>query len=420
LNSGKAEHLTRFVRSRKFTDEEAAGKPIYRAFGTSFEGDKLRRRMTLESPVNVSIWPFSGRLLAFGEQSLPWELSPDALETIGECNFNGKLFEITPFSAHPKIDVKQGRLCNFGLKYLMAATKLSYWEFDTGFDCCHESEIDLGCPYSVHDYTLSDRYAAFYLSPYMLDIGYFVRQGKSIHDSLKWQPEEENVLLILSRSGENDATRLSLGSPGYCLHMIQSFEEGETLTIDLLETSEPLYPQYLPLPSLFDSVKPCAFVRITVDTSTWTVLDTHKAQQDVHLDFPALIDSSSNRNLVWTLGMPVELVGRSKYYDRILCFDWNHGNVVDTYFAPANCFLSGEPSVVPANDDRPPSGYLICPMWNAADNESSYLILNAFDLAAGPIAVLPLPAPSPLGFHWKLRNHLLSRWSCKVGFAENV
>ena len=22
--------------------------------------------------------------------------------------------------------------------------------------------------------------------------------------------------------------------------------------------------------------------------------------------------------------------------------------------------------------------------------------------------------------HWKLRNHLLSRWSCKVGFAENV
>ena len=26
----------------------------------------------------------------------------------------------------------------------------------------------------------------------------------------------------------------------------------------------------------------------------------------------------------------------------------------------------------------------------------------------------------PRKFHWKLRNHLLSRWSCKVGFDENV
>ena len=31
-----------------------------------------------------------------------------------------------------------------------------------------------------------------------------------------------------------------------------------------------------------------------------------------------------------------------------------------------------------------------------------------------------LVAPDGRLFHWKLRNHLLSRWSCKVGFAENV
>ena len=31
-----------------------------------------------------------------------------------------------------------------------------------------------------------------------------------------------------------------------------------------------------------------------------------------------------------------------------------------------------------------------------------------------------LVAPFAHHIHWKLRNHLLSRWSCKVGFAVTV
>jgi all-trans-8'-apo-beta-carotenal 15,15'-oxygenase len=399
LRNGKAEHVMRYVRSKKFVDEETEGKPLYRAFGTAFGDDKLRRRMSLETPANVNVCPFANRLLAFGEQALPWELSEDSLETIGEYNFDGKLLEITPFSAHPKIDESNDRLCNFGLKYLLSVTRLCYWEFDADFKCVVEREVDPGLPYSVHDFTLSENYASFYLSPYFLNIGSFIRGGKSIHDSLEWRPEEGNVLLIVPRNSEGEVVRLPLSSQGYCLHLIQSFEDEGTLTIDLLETSEPLYPQYLPLPSLFESVKSCAFVRITIDTASWKLLDTFKEQQEVHLDFPALLpESGTTQDLVWALGMPIKPLGDSKYYDRILCFDWTCGEITDTYHAPEDCFLSGEPSMVAVEGDES-AGHLICPMWNSARNESSYLIIDAFDLAAGPIAVLPLPSPSPLGFH---------------------
>lgn len=400
LEDGKAEHTMRFVRSKKFNEESEAGRPLYRAFGTAFEGDRLRRRMAIESPVNVSISSFGGKLLAFGEQALPWEISPGTLETAGECNFNRKLIEITPLSAHPKIDGERGLLCNFGFKYRMGATTLCYWEFDTELKCRREIACDPGKPYSVHDFTVSDRFASFYLSPYFLNSENVVRRGESIHEALEWRPEEENRLLILPRNGEDEPRNLSLGQRGYCLHLINSFEEGEELVIDLLETVEPLYPQYIPLPELFPTVKSCAFVRVTVNVASWEIVDIKKAQQEVHLDFPALLDQDAGlpRHLVWTVGMPVEPAGESKYYDRLLRFDWEAGKVADVYHAPPGSYLAGEPSCVrkPGESD---AGYVICPMWKASGNESEYLIFDAFDLAAGPVGALPLPSPCPLGFH---------------------
>src|SRR5262245_15694626 len=63
---GHVHFLNQFVRSHKFVAEEEAGQPIFRTFGTAFESDQLRRGMALESPVNVSVYPYGGRLLALG------------------------------------------------------------------------------------------------------------------------------------------------------------------------------------------------------------------------------------------------------------------------------------------------------------------------------------------------------------------
>src|SRR5215471_14807649 len=66
----------RFVRTTKFNVEQEAGHAVFSTFGTTFPGALLKRGIALESPVNVSVYPFHGRLLAFGEQALPWELTP--------------------------------------------------------------------------------------------------------------------------------------------------------------------------------------------------------------------------------------------------------------------------------------------------------------------------------------------------------
>ena len=49
---------SRFVQSRKFIAEENVRGPIFRTFGTAFPGDLMKRKIMLESPVNVSVYPY--------------------------------------------------------------------------------------------------------------------------------------------------------------------------------------------------------------------------------------------------------------------------------------------------------------------------------------------------------------------------
>ena len=397
FRGGGAEIVSKFVRTKKFEAETEADRPIYRAFGTSFPGDQLRRRMALETPANVSIYSFGGRLFAFGEQALPWELDRETLETVGEFDFGGELLEISPFSAHPKVDHERNLLSNFGLKYGLGKTTLCYWEFDGDFRKVHSSEFTCPRPVSVHDFALSPDYAVFYLSPYDLDIGAFVRKGESIHDSLSWHPEQENLLVLIPRDGDSEVVVIGLGVRGFCLHLIGACKQGDRLVVDLIETSEPLYPQYEPLPNLFRSVRSGAFVRIVVQPDAGAVESVSSVPYpDVHLDFPVARELGRGGvcNDVWVLAVPVEPEGETKYFDRLLRFSWEERGVVDSYSPPTGSYLAGEMALVEGE-----GVYLIVPVWHSRQRESSILIFRAYELSAGPIATLSLPYESPLGFH---------------------
>ena len=126
---GRVCFTNRFVRSHKFVAEETAGRPIFRTFGTAFEADQIKRGIALESPVNVSVYPYGGRLLAFGEQGLPWELDPLTLETRGVFTFGDRLNDVSPFSAHPKFDPATGEMFNFGVSFSATQPRLNVYRF---------------------------------------------------------------------------------------------------------------------------------------------------------------------------------------------------------------------------------------------------------------------------------------------------
>jgi all-trans-8'-apo-beta-carotenal 15,15'-oxygenase len=389
---------SRFVRGEKLKAEEEAGRPLFRTFGTSFRDDRLKRGMMLESPANVSVYTFAGRLLAFGEQGLPVELDPLTLETRGEFNFGGALNDVSPFAAHPKFDRWTGEMFNFGVVFSTKEPMLNLYRFDARERLVYRQRLPLDYSCSLHDFGLSRSYAVFYLSPYVLDMKALVVEGRTLLDSLDWEPERGSSLLIVSRETGRKVAQIPVGSR-HCLHFVNCFEEGERLTVDLLELERPIYDQYQTLPDLFTNVCEGLPVRYVVRPARGKLVSKREIEYKLAPDFPSInpLDAARAYEDFWMLG--ISSTGRRgrKFFDQLVHARWG-GGAHDVYQAQPFSYLGGEPVFIAAPDDER-GGVIICQMFDAKAVESAFAIFDAFDVAAGPVARLHLRAPIHLGFH---------------------
>ncbi len=398
FTAGGVTYTNRFVASTKRTEEEAAGKALYRTFGTSFAGDRLVRGIALASPVNVSVYPFAGTLLAFGEQGLPWELDPVTLETRGEYTFGRRLNAISPFSAHAAFDPDSGEMINFGVSFSARQPMINFYRFAAGGELLLRRRLPIEHPVSVHDFTIGPRHAVVYLSPYVLDMEKLAGGGATLLQSLAWRPELGSRLLIAERETGEAVASVPVGS-GYCLHLIGCFERAGRLVVDVIELERPIYDQY-DVPDLFTEVRRAQPVRYVVNIDRGEVEERIGFDYRQMCDFPAIdprLVACDYRHF-WVLGISnTELEGR-KFFDRVVHCDWNLGKPAGIYQAPPGHYLGGEP--VFAADPRDPSvGAVICQSFDAEREVSWFLIFDAFDVARGPVAKLRLRHPVPLGFH---------------------
>jgi all-trans-8'-apo-beta-carotenal 15,15'-oxygenase len=398
----------RFVRSAKWRAEEAAGRPLFRTFGTAFSGDRLIHGMALESPVNVSVYPFAGRLLACGEQGLPWELDPVTLETRGRFSFGGGLNAVSPFAAHAKIDCGSGELWNFGISFASAQPCLNLYRFDRDGRLLARRRVGLEAPCALHDFCLSRRFAVFYLSPYLLDVRELQAEGRTLMSALSWQPERGSRLLVVRREDGATVASVPIGAR-YSLHTINAFEEqggrgdeggGERLVVDVIELDRPVYDQYQDLPNLFSSVGPGRPVRFVVDLRSGELAARREIAYDLAPDFPAIDPRRAHRSYddLWMLG--ISAAGREgpKFFDQLVHATWSHAERQDVWQAPPGRYLAGEPLVVP-DPARSDEAALVCPLFDAVEGVSRCLIFDPQKVAAGPRASLELAAPVPPVFH---------------------
>lgn len=388
----------RFVRSEKFVREQAAGRPIFRTFGTAFAGDALKRGVGLESPVNVSAYPFGGALLAFGEQGLPWELDPGTLDTRGLYTFGGQINELTPFSAHPKIDYQTGELFNFGVSFSATTPLLNLFRFGRDGRLQYRKRLPLPYPASTHDFAISERHIVVYVSPLVLRMDALLQGGATVMDALSWQPELGSRIVVAARDTGDEVARLDVGNQ-YCLHMVNAFERDRLLVVDVVEYEKPLYPEYQVIPNLFSDTFRGRPVRLTIDLDAGAVVERAELEYANSPDFPSHDPALSGHpyDHFWMLG--ISRAGRPgrKFFDEIVRVDWTT-STVEISQAPPLHYFGGEPLFVP-DRSRPGTGAVICQMFDAGRSSSSFVVFDAFSLADGPLATVRLPSPVPLLFH---------------------
>ena len=389
----------RFVRSAKFVAEEAAGRPIFRTFGTRFKTDRLKRNIALESPVNVSVYRYQNTLLAFGEQGLPWELDPVTLETRGEFNFGGCLNNLSPFAAHPKFDPATGEMLNFGIAYSAAGPQLNLYRFGADGELIYRKRFPLDYARSVHDFSLSQSYIIFYLSPLILNMEALARGGRTLMEALCWEPECGSRLLIVSRETGEQVATIPVGDR-YCLHLINCFEEANRLVVDVLELNRPIYDQYQVMPDLFTNVCEGQPVRFEIDLDRSELVKTATIDYLMAPDFPSIAQNQFTQPYkdFWMLGISATGRHGRKFFDQLAHANWNCAKACDVYRAPRLHYLGGEPIFI-GNPQDEKGGAVICQLFDAQRIGSAFAIFDAYKVAQGPIALLGLKEPIHLGFH---------------------
>jgi len=397
--NGRVHFTSRFVRSAKLVAEEEAGRPIFRTFGTSFEDDRLKRRIALESPANVSVYPYQNSVLAFGEQGLPWELDPVTLETRGEYNFGGSLNDISPLAAHPKFDSATGEMFNFGIAYSAVEPHLNLYRFGAGGELIYRKRLPLPYPCSIHDFSLSQNYVVFYLSPYILNMESLVRDGRTLMEGLAWEPERRSRLLIVSRDTGQKVATIPIGNR-YCLHLINSFELEGRLTVDVLELDHPIYDQYQVLPDLFTDVCEGRPARFVIDLGKHELLETAAIDYLLAPDFPSTAPNQFTLPYrdFWMLGISATGHRGRKFFDQLAHANWMCEKACDVYQASPVHYLGGEPIFIP-DPRHERAGVVICQIFDAERVSSAFAVFDAFNVAAGQMATIRLNEAISLGFH---------------------
>lgn len=386
----------RFVATEKFVAEREAGRAIWRTFGTSFPGDRLVHGVAIASPVNLGAWRFAGRLLAFGEQGLPWALDPVTLGTSGPWTAGGSLNPVTPFSGHPKLDPATGELVTFGVGFSPKSPSLTLFRFAPDGSLALRSRIPLPWPASIHDFALARDHAVFHVAPHLLDLDR-IRDGGTVLDALCWEPDRGSRLLVVGRRGGEVVLNEPCGER-YCLHLVNAFEEEPgRLVVDLVELDRPVYDEYHGLPDLYVDVPPARPVRWVLDLEGG-VVDRREARVTGSPEFPSFDRRRTGRPAgeCWMLSIGAHGQPGRKFFDRVVRVDWGEMREVDSWRSPEAVYPAGEPVFAPLEGGGP---VLLLHLWDGRENVSRLALFDPWDLSAGPRCEIRLGARVPLAFH---------------------
>jgi hypothetical protein len=83
IKDGHADFKQKFVRTEKFTIERAARRAVYGKYRNRYTDDP-RVRTRCHATANTHVVYFENQLLALKEDSLPYAMNPDTLETKGK------------------------------------------------------------------------------------------------------------------------------------------------------------------------------------------------------------------------------------------------------------------------------------------------------------------------------------------------
>lgn len=338
---------------------------------------------------NVSVFHHGGRLLSSGEVGLPYELSSDDLSTVGPYDFAGRLR--TAMTAHPKIDPATGRMHFFG--YGFAPPYLTYHVAGADGTLERSEEVAVAGPTMIHDFAITERDAVFWELPVVFDLDAAIAMVTSGEPDpgfgFRWDPSYGARVGVMPLDGPAAAIRWVEIEPCFAFHGVNAHRDGDDVVLDVC-----VLPRAFAEDGELEASTPH---RWRVGTGGADLTFSSEALLDRSMDLPSIdrrVTGRANRH-AWLLvtdgesASPVEFAGLSR-------LDLRSGELDE--YTPGDALRVNEGTFVPGGEGEG-EGWIVTFAWDRARGASDLLVLDALDMAAGPVAAVHLPVRVPYGFH---------------------
>ncbi len=180
---------------------------------------------------NVNVVPWRDGWLAMTEAPHQHLIDPVTLATRGLAT-HGKSPSFDVLTAHPQWDASRRAMVNVGGLFGPRAQLVVFRETGDGTRV-EEGRLTLERPPYVHHFGLSARFVTLLEHPLHLNPIKFVFTERSVVDTFDWRPARGTKLWALNR---NDGTWRSWNAPPmFVFHVVNQFEVGDSLVLDVIE-----------------------------------------------------------------------------------------------------------------------------------------------------------------------------------------
>jgi carotenoid cleavage dioxygenase len=388
IQGGKASYRNRYVRTEAYQREKKAGKAVYPSFLDKLDFKQLAELGGFPNRANTALVWHDRKLLCLWEGGPPTEVKVPSLETVGLFTYDGKLKHA--FTAHPKVDPQTGEMLFFG--YQPMKPFVQYGVADAKGAITHTTPIELPRGVMMHDFAITPKHALFLDFPETFSIERMLKG----EPPFKWEPEHGARIGVLPRQGKGDAVRWFDVKPCFVFHILNAFEEGDT--VELLASRMKEFPGELGFDPKTKGTTPTQILTSAAPYMyRWRLdLKTGKTSEeqvdDVVNEFPRINETLTGRKTRY--GYAARAGG--EWFDGLLKFDFEKRKT--QVFAYAKGTSGGEPVFVPRPGGKgEDDGWLLTFTHDAIEGKSELLLVNAATMQ--PDCRVAIPARVPHGFH---------------------
>jgi len=394
LENGKARYRNRWIRTKAFEAESAAGKALWTGVMEDPRGNPFGNAhgLGLKDNANTDVIFHRGRVLATWYLcGSPYAVDPLSLETLGAEDFLGTL--VGDMMAHPKVDETTGEL--FWFDYGPRPPYLRYGVIGADGEVVNTTEIELPGPRLPHDMAITEHYAVLMDLPLVQDL----EAAKLGRHKLHFDRSMPSRFGVMPRYGNGSQIRWFEASPCYIYHVVNAWEDGEEVVLDVCRVQKPA-----PRPDAHTPLaKMLSYLRLDAQLHRYRFnLRTGGCREtpldDDNTEFPTVDARGVGRRNRYSYTVHISPESTLKF-DGLVRHDNLAGSKTEYRFGPGRWgseapFAPREGASVDSAD-----GYLVTFVQDEREGRSELDIFDAADLAAGPVARVLLPQRVPLGFH---------------------